>query len=372
MYQNPLMTEPKCCGCMPLRFGSTLICIIWAAFSMYMAILSFQNSSLFFSYMSSAPITVYGVVNLILSLVSMGGIAIIITNVNRYVRTFSHAIFVSVFIVLVDAFVNIILFITYQTNFRNDCVRDSSHSIIQNVNNTLNGTMPSFDFTQDYYNCQNLWQDELKFGIIFYVLMFAFYVYWAFCIYSFSLLRRGYVTDADIRAGDGAGALGVPPVPLPPPNVMMTNAGAPGGVPFKPNDQVIILNNAKPSRTKSTKTAEPKRRIDTFSFRKLKKNIVGTQSGQHLYVPFRGYDDMNRRDSQFTIGFRLGPDGNIIDIEDAPPSPTPTFINQHHQQQSNLPSTLIDPRNQSSNNKQQQLKRKPVKEDQLDFKETYY
>jgi hypothetical protein len=40
------------------------------------------------------------------------------------------------------------------------------------TNNTL-----TFDFSSaDYYNCHNLWQDELKFGIIFYVLMFAFYV----------------------------------------------------------------------------------------------------------------------------------------------------------------------------------------------------
>ncbi|KAI7902448.1 uncharacterized protein BX663DRAFT_511107 [Cokeromyces recurvatus] len=352
---NPMLAEPKCCLCIPLRFGCILICIIWAAFSMYMAIISFQSSSIFYTYMSSASITVFGVVNLILALVSISGIFIIITNVNRYVRTFSHAIFVSVFIVLVDAFVNIILFIKYQNNFHHDCIQDSSHSIVQNVNNTLkNDTMPQFDFTQDYYNCQNLWQDELKFGIIFYVLMFAFYVYWSFCIYSFSLVRRAYITDADIRAGD----VPPPPVALPP------NAGGiPAGVPFNPpNDQVIVLNNAKPSKVKpipkptrshsilnpNTNNHDiiPKRRIDKFSFRQsIRKSLKNSSKSDHLYIPFKTQE----KDSQFTIGFRLGPDGNIIDIEDASLSPIPAFINQ------------------------QQLKRKPVsKEDEFEFKETYY
>lgn len=48
--------------------------------------------------------------------------------------------------------------------------------MINNVNNAMNGTQTSFDYNNDYYNCDNLWQDELKFGIIFYVLQFAFYV----------------------------------------------------------------------------------------------------------------------------------------------------------------------------------------------------
>lgn len=68
---------------------------------MYMAVLSFQNTSckartnslkigyrkltfilflaVFFTYMPNAPVTVYGVANLLLSLVSVGGIIIFIT-----------------------------------------------------------------------------------------------------------------------------------------------------------------------------------------------------------------------------------------------------------------------------------------------------
>ncbi|CAO3625362.1 unnamed protein product [Mucor fragilis] len=309
-----------------------------------MAVLSFQNSSLFFTYMINAPIMVYGVANLILSLVSVGGIFIFITRADRHVHTFSHAIFVCVFIVLVDAFANLVIFITDKDNYHNQCVSEASTTMINNVNNAMNGTQTSFDYNNDYYNCDNLWQDELKFGIIFYVLQFAFYSYWALCIYSFSLVIRGFATEAFLRNGGGGNVpmMGGPPPPALPPSAMINTPGGGGGGPFPPNDrQVIVLNNAKP-RSKA------KRRIDTFSFRNIKRSSTAAtkplmqqqqQKQQHtameqLHVPF------GARDSQFTIGFRLGPDGNIIDIENAP-SPTPTFIN---------PTT-------------QQLKRKPIMTD---------
>lgn len=367
MYNNPIFPppqQPKCCGCISLRFGGWMICLIWAAFSMYLAVLSFQNSSLFYSYLPQAAITVYGVVNLILSLVSVGGLIILIVDVGRHVRTFSHAIFVCVFLVLVDGFINIILFITNQSNFNNWCVTTSSQTIIQNVNASgANTTLSGFDFTNgDFYNCHNLWQDELKFGIIFYILMFAFYVYWALCIYSFSLVRRSYHTSADLRDANipmGPGGA----VAMPPP-AMINNGGVAGAGPF-PNDRsVIVLNNHKP-RSKSTK------KKDTFSFRNIKRSIAPSSAitpmqdnhHQQLQVPFGG---TTRRDSQFTIGFRLGPDGNIVDIENAP-SPTPTFIN-------NNSSSLFE--NQPLNNKkQQQLKRKSLSKEELLYhqnKKQYY
>lgn len=144
----------------------------------------------FYSYMPSAPITVYGVCNLILSLVSVGGIFLIIyvrrifkfilrkliyfvKDVSRYIKGLSHAIFVSVFLVLVDTFINLILFITYKDQYSNSCITSSSNKL----STSLNNSSLSNDFLgQDYYNCHNLWQDELKFSIIFFILMLAFYV----------------------------------------------------------------------------------------------------------------------------------------------------------------------------------------------------
>ncbi|KAL7333511.1 hypothetical protein PS15p_202404 [Mucor circinelloides] len=288
-----------------------------------------NTHTVFFTYMINAPIMVYGVANLILSLVSVGGIFIFITRADRHVHTFSHAIFVCVFIVLVDAFANLVIFITDQSNYHNQCVSEASTTIVTNVNNALNGTQTTFDYNSDYYNCDNLWQDELKFGIIFYVLQFAFYSYWALCIYSFSLVIRGFATEAFLRSGGGGNVpmMGGPPPPgvALPPSAMINTPGGGGGGPFPPNDrQVIVLNNAKPG-------SKTKRRIDTFSFRNIKRSsttatkpLKQQTSMDQLHVPF------GARDSQFTIGFRLGPDGNIIDIENAP-SPTPTFINPTQQ-----------------------------------------
>lgn len=91
---------------------------------------------------------------------------------SRYVKGLSHAILVSVFIVLVDSFINVILFITNKEDYYNWCIRTASNALLS----SLNTSTIQIDGSRDYYNCHNLWQDELKFGIIFYILMFAFYV----------------------------------------------------------------------------------------------------------------------------------------------------------------------------------------------------
>ncbi|CAO3663706.1 hypothetical protein CU097_010464 [Rhizopus azygosporus] len=298
--QPMLGPQPRCCGCIPLRIGSGIICLIWAGFSMYLAVLSFQNTSLIYSYMTQAATMVYGVVNLILSLVSAGGIVILIIDRGTHVTSLSHAIWVSVFLVLVDGLVNVILFIINKTDYHSWCINSSS-STIQKDFTSGNNTVNNFDFQHDYYNCNHLWQDEVKFGIIFYILMFAFYVYWAMCIYSFRLFRPEYISDADIRHAQSYNMplMGGPPaIPQP---AMINNPAAPGG-PYPPDRSVIVLNNAKPSK-----------RTKDFSFRNIKKSIRNKKIVEPL-----------RKDSQFSIGFKLSPDGKIIDIESAP-SPTPTY-----------------------------------------------
>lgn len=149
-----------------------------------------------------------------------------------------------------------------------------------------------------------------------------------------------------------------------PPPAMINNGGVAGaGGPFPPDRSVIVLNNQKP-RSKSVK------KKDTFSFRNIKKSIVPSssitpmQENHQLQVPFGG---TTRRDSQFTIGFRLGPDGNIVDIENAP-SPTPTFINNG--------SAFFENQHLINNKQQQQqLKRKSIssKDDHYsNHKKRYY
>lgn len=121
------------------------------------------------------------------------------------------------------------------------------------------------------------------------------------CIYSFRLFRPEYISDADIRHAQSYNMplMGGPPaIPQP---AMINNPAAPGG-PYPPDRSVIVLNNTKPSK-----------RTKDFSFRNIRKSIRNKKIVEPL-----------RRDSQFSIGFKLSPDGKIIDIESAP-SPTPTY-----------------------------------------------
>ncbi|KAI8646432.1 hypothetical protein BD408DRAFT_410219 [Parasitella parasitica] len=272
----PSASSPKCCGCISLRFGCVIICIIWAAFSMYMSVLSFQSSSLFFTYMINGPIIAYGLVNLGLSIVAMGGIAVLVTGSFHHIKTLSHAIFVAVFGVIVDAFANIVVFITQKDNYQTQCVAQASTTMSATLSNA------SFDNKIDYYNCDSLWQNELKFSIIFFALQFAFYCYWSLCIYSFSLVLRGFMQEP---YGGEPMMAGPPPPAAPgismPPNAMINTPAAGGnGAPFPNNDrQIIVLNNAKPS-------SKTKRRIDTFSFRNMKRSSAATRPMEELHSPF--------------------------------------------------------------------------------------
>ncbi|CEP10322.1 hypothetical protein [Parasitella parasitica] len=251
----------------------------------------------FFTYMINGPIIAYGLVNLGLSIVAMGGIVVLVTGSYHHIKTLSHAIFVAVFGVIVDAFANVVVFITQKDNYQAQCVAQASTTISSNLNNA------SFDNRTDYYNCNSLWQNELKFSIIFLVLQFAFYCYWSLCIYSFSLVLRGFMQEP---YGGEAMMAGPPPpassIPMPPSAMINTPAAAGGnGAPFPNGDrQIIVLNNAKPA-------SKTKRRIDTFSFKNLKRSVPATKSSQQPMQEMRS---------------------SPIDKEDAL-SPTPTFT--HHQ-----------------------------------------
>jgi hypothetical protein len=184
------------------------------------------------------------------------------------------------------------------------------------------------------------------------------------------LVRREYYTSADIRdaqaTGGGIPMMGAPGVVPGPPGVAPGLAVPPPAAAngFPSDRSVIVLNNSKPA-AKSAKKKE------AFSFRNIKRSIVPSSSitpmqepQDQLHVPFNS--ERGRRDShQFTIGFRLGPDGNIVDIESQippqpPASPTPTFINGNGSQ-----VILFDSSNQQQ---QQQLKRKPITKDDNHYK----
>ncbi|KAL0073691.1 hypothetical protein F4703DRAFT_1419863 [Phycomyces blakesleeanus] len=311
----------KCCGCIHLRTGAWISCVLWAGFSLYFAILSFQNKSPFFSYLPSGPIMAYGITNLVLTLVSFWGLFAIFYDEPNFLRPFSHATWVGVMAVLIDGFVNVIIFITVHSDYQDWCIIESGNSLITKFNNAnINLTIPTEIRTLDLYNCEKLWDNEVKFSFIVIVFMVVIYIYWAACIHSLSHKRAAMrIKERNMMEYNGLlpGSLGPPP--LGPPPLGPQPLGPPPIIPFDPNSNVIILNNTRPRKQK------------TFSLRHLKprRNSVHIETklaheAQIDRLRDRYARDQARESSLFGFDFKVE-DGHVVDMERPLRKPVPVL-----------------------------------------------
>ncbi|KAI9033983.1 hypothetical protein CLU79DRAFT_830331 [Phycomyces nitens] len=291
----------KCCGCIHLRTGACISCVLWAGFSLYFAILSFQNKSPFFSYLPNGPIMAYGITNLVLALVSLWGLFAIFYDEPNFLRPFSHATWVGVMAVLIDGFVNVIIFITIHSDYQYWCIIDSGNSLITKFNAaSITLTIPTEIRTLDLYNCGKLWDNEVKFSFIVNVFMIVIYVYWAACIHSLSHKRaamrikeRNMMEYNGLLPGPLGPPLGLPPIPV---------------IPYDPNSNVIILNNTRPRKQKS------------FSLRRLRprRNSVHIETrlaheAQIDRLRGRYARDQAREASLSGLDFKVE-DGHVVDM----------------------------------------------------------
>ncbi|CAO3593956.1 unnamed protein product [Absidia cylindrospora] len=239
----------KCCGCIHLRAGAMISCLVWVGLSLYFAAISFQHKSPFFSYMSDAAILVFGTANLFFAIIASFGIFTIFHNNWYYVSHMAMWISIGVFILLVDALVNVIIFIVIQDEYKTWCIQSSSGALEDGVKSIPNTNATSINFSADLYNCQRTWEGELKFGMLSLITIIIFYAYWAVCFYSFSI-KKSYSAfqPATLRHSMAGGRMMDPMM-----NPMGAGGfGAPGG--FDPrmamdptHSNVIVLNNSKPS-----------------------------------------------------------------------------------------------------------------------------
>jgi hypothetical protein len=90
------------------------------------------------------------------------------------VTALSHAVWVCVGLVLVSLFANVIVFIKDPDDYIvTQCIIDASNSLNQALSKAINATLNSSD---DFYHCSRLREDEMNFGILFFILMLSFYV----------------------------------------------------------------------------------------------------------------------------------------------------------------------------------------------------
>lgn len=165
----------KCCGCIHLRIGSSISCLIWAGLSLYFAILSFQARSPFYSYTDTpTALYIFGAINLILFGICLGTLLSLYLRSENGIKTSSFMINVILFVFLVDLISNTILFIVKKDVYVQWCSNDS-------------------------YHCDRMWQNELKFTILITLLITSLYVYWAFCLFSYAVKLRIHIKAAMVK-----------------------------------------------------------------------------------------------------------------------------------------------------------------------------
>ncbi|CAO3582268.1 unnamed protein product [Absidia cylindrospora] len=182
-----------CCCCLDTRLGSRLACFIWAGLSLYFACLAFMNKSPFYSYFSQIPLLIFGVLNLFFFFVNIAGIIIITWKAAPFLLgRLSQVIWGFVIAILLDMFVNYVVFLAKPTDFRDWCISLSQASVQQAFNqvNQNSTVIIPFNRIDDFYNCDRLYQDELTWTLLSLVAMVLVYVHWAMVITSW---ERWYV-----------------------------------------------------------------------------------------------------------------------------------------------------------------------------------
>ena len=115
---------------------------------------------------------------------------------SRQLRRSHRSTWIMVILFLTVYFVNMIVFCVQRTQFNNWCLDRSRSSTIDTLSNLKNNSttfvannITSFNSSSvtgyqslipgsDLYNCSRLREDEIKFSIVLFVILFTLYVSW--------------------------------------------------------------------------------------------------------------------------------------------------------------------------------------------------
>ncbi|KAI8136706.1 hypothetical protein BJV82DRAFT_638484 [Fennellomyces sp. T-0311] len=206
----------KFCGCMSLQGGGILACLIWLGLNLYGAILSFQDRSPIFSYLDHNALMVQGAVCVTFLFAALFALFALIANKPAILRNAHRTMWIVVFIFIINLFIDIILFGVQRPQFNDWCIDKSRNQLDDNVNITLVEQAQSANL----YNCDKLWEDELKFAIVLFVMIAICYMYWALCLWSYAQKRlyffQPFIPPHFGPTGPAAGA-------MPPPHGTLMN-----------------------------------------------------------------------------------------------------------------------------------------------------
>ncbi|KAI8647432.1 hypothetical protein BD408DRAFT_479232 [Parasitella parasitica] len=184
----------KYCGCIHLRMGAALSCIIWMGVSLYFAVLSLQGKSPLYSHLDLTAIYFFGAINVIFVSISLGTLLSIYFESYHAIRNATFIVFAGLACLIIDTVVNNVIFIVRKEDYVDWCINSASGNLdsilrqSQIMIGSGDGTRePRFETNMgDFYNCNRTWEDELKFSIMMTVVISAVYGYWAISLFSYS------------------------------------------------------------------------------------------------------------------------------------------------------------------------------------------
>ncbi|KAI9020697.1 HAD-like domain-containing protein [Phycomyces nitens] len=182
--------------------------------NLYFSVLSFQYRSPLFSYLNHTALLVQAIICLVFAFASLIGLFSLFVNKPAVLRQSHRFIWMINMVFIIDLFVNIILFGVQWPQFSSWCV-SRSREILDDTITVDYSNGDNFTATylpnvvgSDLYNCNKLWQDELKFGISIYVMIVICYIYWALCLWSYTQ-KQMIVLHYELQA-HAAAAAGIP------------------------------------------------------------------------------------------------------------------------------------------------------------------
>lgn len=117
------------------------------------------------------------------------------------IRRATYFVFTVLAFLLLDMFINTILFIVNRNNYVSWCINSASvnlDSILQQnqivIGSDVDTQEPNFNTEMgDFYNCSRTWEDELKFSIMMTIVMVMVYVRNSLVLYKISKYLKFYI-----------------------------------------------------------------------------------------------------------------------------------------------------------------------------------
>ncbi|KAI8890360.1 hypothetical protein K501DRAFT_237444 [Backusella circina FSU 941] len=264
---HPYNQEPGksfICGFINIERGGPLACFIWITINMYGCVLSFQGKSPIYSYLNHAMLLVQGFVCLwfvISALISL----YLFTTDKPYLLRLSHRLtWSSVLIFLTYYFITLVIFGVQKDDFDNWCIDKSRQDVDQTFAVSVNSdSKVQISYTpsvmgSDLYNCNRLWESEIKFSSVLFSILFVIYIHFAYCFWvytqdTYKHYRHVFHT-AEARGRNGMMQNQPPP---PPQNTNIMN-------------NIVPQVNEKPNNEESDEQKSLAQIVRSF-FSKLKK-----------------------------------------------------------------------------------------------------